>query len=174
MLWDRAETSGYAQHITEDPLPGTPKHQVVLDVALGDHQVAEVSAEVEARTIGAKLRTPALAKGRHPDAKPFFGLKPIEKYPFDGSALVYWDSGTLPPPETNSTPQTGPAWEQACGGLTEDQADHDAKCADPHEDPRRQPGSIAQKDSFFRPDGRIIDPCDGKPCVATPRFQLDY
>jgi len=174
MLWDRGETSGYAQHITTDPLPGTPEHKVILDVAFGDHQVAQVAAEVEARTIGARLRTPALADGRHPDAKPFFGLEPIEKYPFDGSALIYWDAGTLPPPETNTTPQTGAAWDQACGALSEDQADNDAKCADSHEDPRRQPGSIRQKDSFFRPDGKIIDACDGKPCVATPRFQLDY
>ncbi len=174
MLWDRAETSGYAQHITKDPLPGTPEHDVLLHVAFGDHQVAQVAAEVEARTIGARLRTPALADGRHPDEKPFYGLEPIEKYPFDGSALVYWDSGTLPPPSENRTPTTGPAWEARCGTLTEDEADNDRECADPHEDPRRAPGSIAQKDAFFRPDGKVIDPCDGAPCTAPNRFTLDY
>ncbi len=174
MLWDRGETSGYAQHLTDDPLPGSPEHQVILDVAFGDHQVAQVAAEVEARTIGAKLRTPALAEGRHPDAKPFWGLDPIEEYPFDGSALVYWDTGTLPPPATNTTPRTGEAWDRECGALSEDEAKQSRTCADPHEDPRRQPGTIRQKDAFFRPDGRIIDTCDGEPCAATPRFELDY
>ena len=25
MLWDRGEGAGYAQHLTDDPLPGTPE-----------------------------------------------------------------------------------------------------------------------------------------------------
>src|SRR3546814_11295008 len=31
MLWDRGEANGYAQHMTADPLPGTPAKQVLLD-----------------------------------------------------------------------------------------------------------------------------------------------
>ena len=63
MLWDRSDPNGYAHHITDDPLPGTPSHKVLMQVALGDHQVANVTAEVEARTIGARLRTPAVDAG---------------------------------------------------------------------------------------------------------------
>ena len=53
MLWDRSEPNGYAHHMTSDPLPDTPAHKVLLHVAFGDHQVANVATEIEARTIGA-------------------------------------------------------------------------------------------------------------------------
>ncbi len=54
MLWDRGEANGYAQHMVSDPYPNTPDHDVLMHLALGDHQVANVTAEVEARTIGAE------------------------------------------------------------------------------------------------------------------------
>lgn len=174
MLWDRAEVDGYAQHLTDDPYPNTPKHQVVLDVAFGDHQVANVTSEMEARTIGAAIRQPALAPGRDPDAKPFYGLTAPKSYPTSKSLLVYWDSGTLPPPEANITPAQSEAYTSSCGSLTEDEIDASTLCADPHEDPRRAPGSIRQKDALFRPDGKAIDPCDGKPCTAALADTLDY
>ena len=46
MLWDRAESNGYAQHMTDDPYPNTPPHEVLLSMAYGDHQVAPVTADV--------------------------------------------------------------------------------------------------------------------------------
>ena len=61
MLWDRGETNGYAQHMTDDPYDGTPEHQVLLHVGFGDHQVATVAAEMEARTIGALGHVAAVA-----------------------------------------------------------------------------------------------------------------
>ena len=69
-LWDRGEANGYAHHMTGDPLPNTPPHEVLLHEAFGDHQVANVTTEVEARTIGAALRTPALDPGRHSRREP--------------------------------------------------------------------------------------------------------
>ena len=30
MLWDRAESNGYAHHMTDDPYPNTPPHEVLL------------------------------------------------------------------------------------------------------------------------------------------------
>ena len=174
MLWDRIETDGYAQHLTTNPYPNTPKHQVVLDVAFGDHQVANVTSEMEARTIGAKIHQPALAAGRHPDTKPFYGLTAPASYPTSDSLLIYWDSGTLAAPEANVTPAASDAFKAACGSLSKDEREHDTKCADPHEDPRRAPGTIRQKDAFFRPDGKAIDPCDGKACTAQLRSTLDY
>ena len=42
LLWDRGETNGYANHVTADPLPGTPPHDVLLLGAVGDHQVSRV------------------------------------------------------------------------------------------------------------------------------------
>ena len=56
MLWDRADTDGYAEQMTSG-LPGTPSHQVLLEEAFGDHQVANVATETEARTIGARTCT---------------------------------------------------------------------------------------------------------------------
>ncbi len=108
MLWDRAEADGYAAHMTDDPYPGTPKHQVLMDVAFGDHQVANVTAEIEARTIGARAFQPALAAGRSPDVTPLWGIAPIPSYPWKGSAIVYWDSGNPAPPLGN-LPPTEPA-----------------------------------------------------------------
>ena len=63
MLWDRGEPNGYAQHMTDDPYPNTPAHTVLLHMAFGDHQVANVATEVEARTIGARIRMPATRPG---------------------------------------------------------------------------------------------------------------
>jgi hypothetical protein len=52
-LWDRSDPNGYAQHMTTDPLPDTPPHTVLMQSAVGDHQVANGAADVEVRTIGA-------------------------------------------------------------------------------------------------------------------------
>jgi hypothetical protein len=43
MLWDRGEPNGYAARMTDDPLPNTPPHQVLMNVAFGDHQVTVLS-----------------------------------------------------------------------------------------------------------------------------------
>ena len=93
MLWDRSDPNGYAHHITSDPLPNTPAHKVLLHLAFGDHQVANVATEVEARTLGLYIHQPALAGGRHSDVNPYFGIPAIPSDPFDGSALIVWDSG---------------------------------------------------------------------------------
>jgi hypothetical protein len=146
MLWDRAEANGYAQHMTSEPLPNTPRHEVLLHVALGDHQVAPVSAEVEARTIGAKLmRKPALDPGRHSDVDPFFGIGTFDRLPGRGSALVFWDSGQPVPPTDNVPPTEG---------------------EDPHSHPRNTPAARAQKSAFLSLDSKVVDVCGGGPCYA--------
>ncbi len=147
MLWDRGEASGYAHHITDDPLPGTPPHTVLMHVAYGDHQVAPATAEIEARTIGARIHWPAVVDGRLPDVEPYWGIEQIEGYPYDGSALVIWDSGAPTPPLVNRPPREG---------------------EDPHGDPRSDPEARAQKSAFLRPDGAVVDVCEGMPCFADP------
>ncbi|MBK5111876.1 MAG: hypothetical protein JJE10_11065, partial [Thermoleophilia bacterium] len=64
LLWDRGEGNGYAHNLTDNPLPGTNSHEVLMRVAVGDHQVTNYTAEVEARTIGAKRYTPTLVPAR--------------------------------------------------------------------------------------------------------------
>src|SRR3954451_3014970 len=144
MLWDRAEPDGYAQHITTRPYPNTPEHRVMLHVALGDHQVAPVSADVEARTIGAKLlRRPAEEPGRNAAREPHYGIPAFGTLPGRGSALVIWDSGEPVPPTSNTPPTDG---------------------ADPHEFPRRTPWARTMKSAFLSLDSQVIDTCGGAPC----------
>lgn len=157
MLWDRADPNGYAQHMTSDPLPNTPSHEVLMHVGFGDHQVADVSAEVQARTIGARIHQPGLAPDRprfrdrpYPDESapaPFQGIASLGEpgYSADGSGIVFWDTRrTPPPPAGNVPPREG---------------------QDPHEWPRRSAAARRQKDAFLRPGGKVIDVCGG-PCGA--------
>ncbi|MET7670730.1 hypothetical protein [Micromonospora luteifusca] len=150
MLWDRSEANGYAQHMTDRPLPRTPAHQVLMHVAFADQQVSPAAAEVQARTIGARLHTPALADGWSLDVRPYWGIAPIRSYPYTGSAIVIWNSGAAhAPPPTNLAP-AGPEYGE-----------------DPHEFPRAQAGAQKQK-AVFLLTGRVIDVCARTPCPMTP------
>ena len=51
-LWDRAEPTGYSKYIRTDTLPGTPAHDVFIQVSKSDHQVTNFGAHIMARTIG--------------------------------------------------------------------------------------------------------------------------
>jgi len=55
-IWDRGEGGGYVHHITDDPLPGTQPHEILILEAFGDHLVTNIQTETEARTVGAVLR----------------------------------------------------------------------------------------------------------------------
>ena len=81
MLWDRGEPNGYAHRMTDNPLPDTPAHQVVMNVALGDHQVTNYQADVEARTIGAAAHSPALYEGRWPNTEYLWNVPAIRQLP---------------------------------------------------------------------------------------------
>ena len=85
MLWDRGEPNGYAWHMTGDPLPDTPRHKVLQLLSFGDHQVANVATEVQARTIGSRI-SPARRGSRAatPTGTPYFGMPPIKRFPYGG------------------------------------------------------------------------------------------
>ena len=151
-LLDRGEANGYAQHMTSSPLPGTPSHEVLLHAALGDHLVANIATEVEARTIGARVWN-KLDPGRSADAQPFYAIPPLTAFPYGGSALVVFDSG----PFTPANPQGTPVAPAANTPPPEGQ--------DPHEFPRRTAESRAMKDQFLRIGGRLqTPPCGGGVC----------
>ncbi len=134
-LWDHGEADGYAEHMTSDPLPDTPRHSILMTVAFGDHQVTNWASEIEARTIGARLREPVLDPGRYPGPVPYWGIPRIGSFPFTGpAAMVVGDLGPLrpcpndgvtvcqgslagtPPPPLDNNPNTegvdphGPDW----------------------------------------------------------------
>jgi hypothetical protein len=141
MLWDRADADGYAEQMTSG-LPGTPRHQVLLEEAFGDHQVTNIATETEARTIGARIHQPALARGRSLEAEPFWDLKALgpEK---SGPALFVWDTGVPPEPLTDTPPTAG---------------------RDPHDTtPRSFPSFWRQMATFFQ-TGVVTDPCGSHPC----------
>jgi hypothetical protein len=155
LLWDRGESDGYAHHITAKALPNTPKHNVLMHVAFGDHQVADFTPSIMARTFGAAVRQPALDPGRSPLANPFFGLRRLT-LPSSGSGLVLWDVGPLrtvgaetlgtpPAPLTNTPPFEG---------------------VDPHSAPRSEVSARVQKSEFLKIGGRIVEVCGAKPCYA--------
>ncbi|TYC11901.1 hypothetical protein FXF65_25740 [Actinomadura syzygii] len=145
MLWDRGEADGYARHLTRDPLPGTPRHRVLMHVAFGDQQVSPIAAEVEARTIGARIHAPTVLPGRSLDRTPYWGIPAFESS-YAGSAMVVWDSGSPVPPIGNVPPTEG---------------------RNPHSDPRNNADARRQK-AVFLTTGVVVDVCGGGPCVITP------
>jgi hypothetical protein len=145
MLWDRGETDGYAALATSTPPPNTPSHTILMHVAVGDHQVANAMSDVEARTFGAAAYRPVVDPGRSNDVTPLFGVPTIPRFPWTGSAIVYWDGGPQTPP---APPQNVP----------------NRAGADPHEFPRSTVAARTQKSDFLLPNGTVVDVCAGKPC----------
>jgi hypothetical protein len=156
-LWDRGDPDGYAWHMTDDPYPNTPAHTVLLHMAVGDHQVANIATEVEARTIGARLRLPAVDPGRSSEVEPFYGIRPITRYPYGGSALVVWDIGPLRPPGCTGS---------ACIGTPTPPIGNTAPRLgiDPHGLTGREVSAQLQFSRFI--DGAFVDVCGAKPCYA--------
>jgi hypothetical protein len=178
LLWDRGESNGYAQHMTGDPLPNTPAHHVLLQMAYGDHQVSNLAGEVEARTIGAQVHTPELETGRHWGLDPMFGLTAIGTYPYSGdAAAVYYDGGPLDyPSPANGIPS------QTC--TDENTVVHHGTApaplvelppnptsvygCDPHSYPRRSVDGVTHDTTWLKPSG-FIDQCGGgtpRPCFS--------
>lgn len=167
-LWDRGEPNGYAQHMTDDPPPNTPAHKVLIEMAYGDHQVANVTTEAEARTIGAPLRRPALDVSRLQPGliEPWYEMGTLGDLggpAADGSGMFVWDIGdkrmvgpdefgTDPAPLTNTWPD-------------------DSFGVDPHDTVIEQ-SPLARKHiaDFIKVDGKITNPaepaCGTHPCYA--------
>jgi hypothetical protein len=143
MLWDRADADGYAEKMMSG-LPATPPHQVLLEEAFGDHQVANVATETEARTIGARLHEPAFVPLRSAASRLLWGI-PALHTPSRGPSLFVWDTGVPAAPLTNTPPTNGP---------------------DPHDTtPRTFPPFWSQMHTFFV-TGQVHDPCGARPCTG--------
>ncbi len=132
MLWDRTEPSGYAPYISANMLPGTPKHDVLLHVAIGDYQVTPLGAHLIARAVGAKNVKPV--------NRSIWGI-PEADAPFMGSGIMEFGFGLPEAPKTN-TPPTGPGSD------------------DPHDKVRVLEAAQKQSDVFFK-TGSIEAVCAG-------------
>ncbi len=165
LMWDRGDPNGYAQHMTDDPLPNSPTHKVLMHVGFGDHQVSDITAEVQARTVGARIHRPVLEPGRPrfrdrpagATSAPFEGLGSLGPpgYSVEGSGIVFWDIGPLRQEGGVTKGVTPPPFGDVPNRLGED----------PHEAPRNAVNGRRQKSLFLRDDGRIVDVCAG-PCLA--------
>jgi hypothetical protein len=163
MMWDQTDPSGHVNHTLSDTYANTPPKKILYQVAFGDHQVAPVTVEVAARSNGALIQTPILSPLKVlPEVEPYYDISAIPSYPFDGSAMVIWDSGNPAPPIGNQAPRldpNDPEWADLLFCPTQ----YDG---DPHECPRRQPEARLQKSEFLKTNGAIIDTCSGAPCLA--------
>jgi hypothetical protein len=159
MLWDRGEPDGYASRMTSNPLPDTPAHQVLLDIAFGDHQVTDYQADVEARTIGASVHRPVLYPGRWPNTEVMWNVPTISRYPYTGSAAYYWDGGPVRPNPSDPTATVGtepPPYENLPNRVGED----------PHSLPRAAAAEQQLVSDFFEGAIRHSDNCGGGPCYS--------
>jgi hypothetical protein len=159
MLWDRGDPNGYAHRMTDHPLPDTPPHQVLMDVAFGDHQVTIYQADVEARTIRARAHRPVLFRGRWPNTEVLWDVPAIRRYPYTGSAMYYWDIGPLREDPANPGTQIGvppPPYENLPNRAGQD----------PHGAPRATPAEQQLVSDFFGGAVLATDNCGGGPCYA--------
>ena len=161
ILWDRSEPNGYTHVMTDKPPPDTPKHKVSLIIALGDHEVSNFAAEVEARSLGMKTPAPVLDAARWPDHDVLWNVPRLKTsdYPYHGSNIVYFDGGpvrpdpndpsktigTTPPPFANVPNRAGQNPHGAPGGATK---------------------GVEMISSFLQPNGYIDHICAPKSCYS--------
>jgi hypothetical protein len=136
LLWDRAEPDGYISYIRQNMLPGTPAHDVLIDVAIGDHQVTPLGAHFIARTIGA-MNLEAVNRE-------IYGV-PDAASGFSGSGMVEWSFGLPPAPITDVPMTLG---------------------TDPHDTLRTYTDAQDMADHFFRTGLINQSCPDGGPCTS--------
>jgi hypothetical protein len=101
-LWDRAEPTGYSKYIRTNRLPGTPAHEVMIQVSKADHQVTNLGAHIMARTIGGVVNLADTIRD-------VWGI-PVVNGEHQGSAMIEVDFGNPDPPITNI-----PHWDDTMG-----------------------------------------------------------
>lgn len=120
MPWDRVEPTGYSHHVTQNALPGTAPKEVLMRVAIGDHQVTTLGAHIMARSMRATHLTTGL--------RDVFGLETATATT-SGSFYTEYAFGLPEVPD--------------CGVPMD-------LCEDPHGEVRRNEAARAQLHEFFR------------------------
>jgi hypothetical protein len=147
LLWCRLEPGGYANFIVNNPLPGTPAHEVLMQYALGDAQVSYLGTYTIARSMGAHMFASQLRVGN----ETLFGFPAVpDDAPASGAVAVGWDFPGVPPPPEDDTPPN--------------------KQTDTHEDTRRQLTAMEMMAGFFA-SGQVLNTCGG-PCHGIKPSQL--
>ena len=159
MLWDRGENNGYSESLTSHPYAGNVAKQVFIIENYGDHQVANVSAESFARTIGAKnhqpifdpsaLFSPPVPTRLNVPIVMQWGLSKANQAVANPAFLELFDYGTPTPPTVDLAP-SGSSYGN-----------------DPHGYGRRTPGLITQIYDFMI-TGKVPNICGTGPCIGVP------
>ena len=131
MRWDKVEGTGVANTVLAGEPTGVPAKQILIQIALGDDQVANLGSYWLARTMAIPILGPTPAAP--------WGL-PVRTGPLPGgsSAMVIMDGGAPPPPVANLAPP--------------DLGMHDLT--------RRAPAARRQIRQFFA-TGAIVNQCAG-------------
>lgn len=148
MAWDRIEPGGLTPYMTEDRLPGTPAHHVLLHIARGDHQVTPFGAHIMSRAIGAVQL--ASDDASQPVFEDYYGIETKKAPLTDQSALIEYDFGLKPLPASNTPAKDG---------------------CDPHDRVRDLNPSFDQQDEFFR-TGKVGWYCKGA-CNCNDKLASD-
>ncbi|MBM3673659.1 MAG: hypothetical protein FJW88_01715 [Actinobacteria bacterium] len=79
---------------------------------------------------------------------PYWGIDAAPSFPWNGSAIVIWNS-RIPAPPSGNTPPFAPD----CN-------------SDRHSVVRRPPAAQLRKSEFLGPSGALVDTCGAAPCLA--------
>ncbi len=90
--FDPTENIHTADWILDDPLPGTPDKQLLLQIGVGDCQVSNVSSEHLVRTLGMPMLAPTVRSS--------YGVAE-EQGPLSSALVVYDEKLAFQPPESN-------------------------------------------------------------------------
>jgi hypothetical protein len=133
-LWDYTDPICYARHLLGTPLPGRSKKRVVMQESKYDDQVPNLATRTVARTIGLDQLSPEVEKIYGLSQKP----GPLE------SGIAQWRTDPPVQPTGKNIPAPKPADELSA-----------------HNRPRRMASFRAQLKAFFKPDGKLVQTCDG-------------
>ena len=138
------DVSGYATHITADPLPETNTKNVLVEMSLGDQEVSTLSVEWLARTMG----IPSLVGSVLHDLPQI----PDQRGPL-ASALMVFDIGVFNPDDPAQAPFLPPL---------ENLPPAQCSLCDPHGiPPIFVPDGADLLDGFLTPGGVIANHCNG-------------
>lgn len=132
--WDRVDPMTYAPHLLTDPYPKSPaKRFILMQNAIGDHLVNNLSSDLVSRASGIKMLEGASA--------PIWGIDMVAGPAESALVNVDFKLTELPGvycklPSPDQTPEV-------------------------HEEVRRNAKVKAQLNAFFQPNGMITNTCDG-------------
>jgi hypothetical protein len=147
----RADGAGYASHVTDAPLPGVNRKNVLLTMSWLDQYSANLTTEIAARSMG----LPSL------DGSLWSGVPQIADRPGPlSSAFVVYDSGAF---DLND-----PAHAAFIPPLANLPAAVPRGACEPHVLRISIPAAAQQLQAFLRPGGRIENFCNGRCDAAEP------